>query len=438
MIKRLQVFTMVWLVFWTSSQELVGQEETSQDGKIAFVSDRSGHNQIYVMDADGSNVQRLTFSDGIDTSPDWSPDGLKLVFQSLRDGKFGIYIMNADGSDLINLVNDSDRDPAWSPGGNTIAFVRDVNEGSDIYTVNVDGSNLRKVVEGGNGTFNLFPTWSPDGNDILYITTDEVRGGRNPSTYFELKTVNIATGEQHLLYSLSMESAPDWSWVRNREEIAIAFDNLGSTTIVRLKADGSSTNARSVTLAPDPFGDLSRYDEHPTWSPDGTKIAFSSWVLSSAGSIDITYDIYVTDANEEQMTNLTPNSDSNDIMPDWQPIIVDSQLIIGFVLVDAGTEEDIRPLADGDTITEGTITIRVETEPPIVGSVVFGLDDEPRYKVENEAAYALKGDDNGDYHAWLAEPGTYRLTATPYTEADGEGEAGTPLTITFTVEAPGS
>ncbi len=114
------------------------------------------------------------------------------------------------------------------------------------------------------------------------------------------------------------------------------------------------------------------------------------------------------------------------------------QAIIRFVLVDADGDEDLRPLADGDTITEETITIRVETEPPRVGSVVFGLDDEPRFKVENEDAYALKGDDNGDYHAWLAEPGTYRLRATPYTEADGQGEAGTPLTITFTVAEPGS
>ncbi len=126
------------------------------------------------------------------------------------------------------------------------------------------------------------------------------------------------------------------------------------------------------------------------------------------------------------------------IITDLSTVIPNYPSITSFILVDADADEDIRLLEDGDIITEETITIRVETEPPIVGSVVFGLNEEPRYKVENEAAYALAGDDNGDYHAWLAEPGTYTLTATPYTEADGGGEAGTPLTITFTVEAPGS
>ncbi len=112
--------------------------------------------------------------------------------------------------------------------------------------------------------------------------------------------------------------------------------------------------------------------------------------------------------------------------------------ITSFILVNADADEDLRPLSDGDTIIEGTFTIRVETTPATVGSVVFGLNDNPRFKVENQDAYALRGDNSGDYHAWLAEPGTYKLTATPYTEADGQGEAGTPLTITFTVVAASS
>ncbi len=161
----------------------------------------------------------------------------------------------------------------------------------------------------------------------------------------------------------------------------------------------------------------------PVWSPDGQHIYTDG--SRTEGLRTNTVTLPEAEVTPEATAEVTPDVGA---VPS----------VTGFVLVDADANEDIRTLEDGDTITEQTITIRVETEPAIVGSVVFGLNEEPRYKVENEAAYALKGDDNGDYHAWLAEPGTYTLTATPYTEADGQGEAGTPLMITFTVAEPGS
>ncbi len=172
---------------------------------------------------------------------------------------------------------------------------------------------------------------------------------------------------------------------------------------------------------------------YPIWGPEGTHFGYwtNGWVMA--------YDLDTGRAYAADGTGFI-----GWIAGDPPPAPA-GQAVISFTLIDAGTDQDLRPLRDGDIlrlnsadIDTRSITIRAETEPPIVGSVVFGLNEEPRYKVENEPAYALKGDDNGDYHAWLAEPGTYTLTATPYTEADGGGEVGTPLTITFTVEAPGS
>ena len=84
------------------------------------------------MNADGSNVRRLTTADGDDTAPAWSPDGSKIVFRSTRDGNFEIYSMNADGTGQTRLTNHSraDTSPSWSPDGSKIVFSR--NTGVDL------------------------------------------------------------------------------------------------------------------------------------------------------------------------------------------------------------------------------------------------------------------------------------------------------------------
>jgi ELWxxDGT repeat protein len=107
-----------------------------------------------------------------------------------------------------------------------------------------------------------------------------------------------------------------------------------------------------------------------------------------------------------------------------------------FTLVDADTDQDIRRLHEGDTITksaDNNINITYTPEES-VGSVVFKLNDVTT-RTETAAPYSLAGDVNGDYAPWQgAQPGTYELTATPYSEAGGNGTPGDPLTINFTIQ----
>jgi Tol biopolymer transport system component len=94
--------------------------------KIAFMSDRESNPEIYVtlaphasagVNADGSNLQRLTDNAGDDTDPDWSPDGTRIVFVSNRDGNDELYLMSADGRDPRRLTYEKANDwqPAWRP-----------------------------------------------------------------------------------------------------------------------------------------------------------------------------------------------------------------------------------------------------------------------------------------------------------------------------------
>jgi TolB protein len=115
----------------------------SPGGKqIAFVSDRDGNNEIYVMNADGTGVIRLTDDEASDGEPVWSPGGEQIAFVSDRDGNDEIYVMNADGTGVIRLTDDeaSDEGPVWSPDGVWILFTSNRFFNNDIFATLADGT----------------------------------------------------------------------------------------------------------------------------------------------------------------------------------------------------------------------------------------------------------------------------------------------------------
>jgi dipeptidyl aminopeptidase/acylaminoacyl peptidase len=119
----------------------------SPDGsKIAFVSGRADPNgDIFVMNPDRSGVTQLTSGPGYDFQPQWSPDGSRIAFESSRGDSTNVYIMNADGSDVHRLTTTGNETRfAWSPDGKQIAFVGGGNS-SQLYVMNADGSNIHAI-----------------------------------------------------------------------------------------------------------------------------------------------------------------------------------------------------------------------------------------------------------------------------------------------------
>jgi TolB protein len=114
----------------------------SPDGRqVAFGSSREGTFQIYLMNADGTGVRRLTDGPGFAARPAWSPDGKRLAFTSNRDGNYQVHVIGADGRGLCRVTAGSERDdfPAWHPDGRRLVVVSERNGAHDLYLVEVPG-----------------------------------------------------------------------------------------------------------------------------------------------------------------------------------------------------------------------------------------------------------------------------------------------------------
>jgi hypothetical protein len=135
---------------------------------------------IHTMNTYGSDRQVLTRNHvQIDKRPDWSPDGTRIAFESPRDlGLPDIYVMDANGANIIRLTNQPGADgyPAWSPNGQHIAYASDETGDFEIYVMNADGSNKRRVTNN-PGKQDIHPTWAPDGSQIAYTSNSGLNRG---------------------------------------------------------------------------------------------------------------------------------------------------------------------------------------------------------------------------------------------------------------------
>jgi branched-chain amino acid transport system substrate-binding protein len=238
----------------------------SPDGtRIAFASDRAQspnswptHVDIYVMNADGTGVTRLTDGSGSNNYPAWSPDGERIAFSG-TDGPSDdnyIFVMNADGTTVTRLTDRpaSDAGPTWSPDGSRIAFASERDGNWDIHVMGVDGGGLTNLTRDltRNPTPDLSPAWSPDGTTILFRSQRDHSGGSIHEGAWpdELYLMRVdGSDTTRLTNDLRLEQHPSWAPGGSR----IVFDD-GGVAIYVMSPDGTSVSLN-----------VAGYD--PAWQP---------------------------------------------------------------------------------------------------------------------------------------------------------------------------
>ena len=258
-------------------------------GRIAFVSTRDGNGEIYVMNADGSNPQRLTHNARWDGSPAWSPDGTQIAYYThLTEQAWAIMVMNADGSNPRQLTegNTCGCAPFWSPDGSQIVFTVDLTptptcetRSGEIAMINADGSGYHLLTE--NDANDLYSPWSPDGAHILFHSD---RDGDEELYMMDADGGNV----QQVTDNTFKDVMPAWS--PDSRRIVFVSNRDGDDEIYVMNADGRDPIRITDHGGPDWF---------PVFSPDGRQILFSS----RRGSTGI--DLFVMDAGGTDVRQLT-------------------------------------------------------------------------------------------------------------------------------------
>jgi TolB protein len=270
--------------------------------------------ELFVMNADGTNRQQRTVgasptgnSNADNITPVWSPDGRRLAFVSQRDGNREIYLLASDtltstnSTGLMNITQHPAEDwtPAWSPDGQHIAFSSNRQGNWEVFIVNADGTGLRQITSDGNG--NLSPVWSPDGRTMAYASKRD--GNWEIYTIPAPDALGQVTGQaRRLTFTEGNDLSPTYS--PQGDHIAFESNREGNVEIYVMDADGS--NQRNLSNVP-------YADEHgPVWSPDGHRLLFYS-------NRDGNWDVFLMSATGENVINLTRTPDVDEQAPAWRP-----------------------------------------------------------------------------------------------------------------------
>jgi Tol biopolymer transport system component len=290
-------------IAWTDSRDgnseiyykrLPGKAVRAGNGHIAFTRGIvNGEQQIYTVGADGTNETQLTF-EGTNQYPSWSKDGTKIAFSSNRSGAFEIWTMNPDGSDQQRITYGAPGGsfvPDWSYDGTRIAYAFD-DPGvghPEVWVMNADGTDQTRLTitppSGGQFTWSLHPTWEPGDERIYYASTaggtSQVWGMFSNGMGQEQKTNGLGSDYPHA-------NAPEFSRDGTLTFWAGIEGQYGEVWTVRI--GGSPTGPTRLTETPDPMN-----SDNPSWAPDGTKLLFDSnqpspnggtniWAISSTGT----------------------------------------------------------------------------------------------------------------------------------------------------------
>jgi TolB protein len=229
-------------------------------GRIAF----DNWDDVYTIDADGSNLTRLTNAPIHEFDPSWSPDGTRIAYRTDAGDVTEIWLMNADGSDKHRLTDGLS--PAWSPDGSIIAFAGPKGSTGVITLIRPDGTGLRQLADTEGGEY---PSWSPDGTRIAF---------------------NENLSGNHRMHIAQVDGSGVTGPIGGGEGWQVAWSPDGATILFTSHRDHPDNYTDVYAMDPD-GSNVRRLTENsaytPAWSPDGRHIVFSApglFVMNADGT----------------------------------------------------------------------------------------------------------------------------------------------------------
>lgn len=266
------------------------------DTEIAFVSDRSGNKEIYVMNADGTDVRAATANRSINNFPSWSPNGDAILYTSYRYLDRPFLFLSSRGAGrpgrmFSNLGDEHAQYRGVFGPDSRLALVMTDGDVAQIYTIGRDGRRLRRLTR--SRAIDVSPAWSPDGDRMAFVSD---RTGSPQIYVMDADGTNVRRLTFDGTYNTNPNWSPDGMWIAYETRVDGQFD------IWLIDPEGRV----NVPLVTHP-----RSDEAPSWSPNSRKIVFSSTRRGRA-------DLYVMDRDGQNLRRLT-HGEGNNTSPAWGP-----------------------------------------------------------------------------------------------------------------------
>jgi Tol biopolymer transport system component len=336
--RRVVGLTVAALLLASAGSTQAAPTTVVKNGRIVFqrLDPKLGKTRLYTVQPDGRDLRSLTTptgNDDGDSQAEWSPDGRKVVFRrfvarGLPSERVDLFVVNADGTGLRDLTRATcsgqcrtNEEPAWSPNGKRIAFVRTLGPSPanvrppatvGIFLMNVDGTHVQQVTQRrpSSGTEDHAPSWSPDGKRIAFMRANNTVKPPGASVIYVMNADGTHAGViRTISHRWPGAGAPAWSpdGTRILYSTACWFGDCGpprtGAQLFTIRPDGTSFH--QVTH-------LSGNVESGRWSPDGRQIVFARNTRVGPSG-----DVYTTGSNGSGLRRLTHAPDLDAGNPDW-------------------------------------------------------------------------------------------------------------------------